>query len=193
MYMNTPSQKNIDIKNYERIFKEKINFVVEKISRFFKGTSQEDSFLNEKLLDLSDPFIKSRIKEIKETTESIAEYLKIEYINYDEYYDFREIQSMMNQTLDYGSIEELKIILKIFNEFKNLTEFKFELLSNKSHSKSISFKDIDEESKEIFEKRYGEFSKFFFNRKREYYAIFEGECEEDVSEFFELMKKHALK
>ena len=193
MYMNAPNRKNIDLEKYERIFKEKINFVVEKISRFFKGTSQEDSYLNEKLLDLSDPFIKSRIKEIKETTESIAEYLKMEYINYDEYYDFREIQRMMNQTLDYGSIEELKIIFKIFNEFKNLTEFKFELLSNKSQSKSISFKDIDEESKEIFEKRYGEFSKFFFNRKREYYAIFEGECEEDVSEFFELMKEHALK
>ena len=96
----------------------------------------------------------------------------------------------MNQTLDYGNIEELKIILKLLKEFKNLTEFKFDLLSHNPSSRDMSFKDLDEKSKKAFEKRYREFSKFFFNIKREYYAIFEGECEEDVSEFFELMKDH---
>lgn len=193
MYINTPNHKSIDLESYETYFKEKINFVLEKINKIFNKSQIDSPSKDTRENDLLKIHNQIKINEIKESTESIAQYLKTEHIILEEYLDFRQIQKLLNHALDSGNLDELKIILRLLNEFKKLNEFKFELLHQTTNNGNASFHHIGKENKKLFEKRYEEFDKIFFECEREYFDIYDGKYEEDLREFFELSKDQIKK
>lgn len=152
MHANANYPIAIDFKKYESSFKDSIKSIIEKIMNIFHRFEESPK-------KMEDDFYEKIILEIKESASLISKSIKENHILEMEYYEFREIERLLDESLDKGNEEGLKIILEILEEFKKITEFKFNLLNQCS---------IDKETMKRFEREYDEFSKFLFNCEMAY-------------------------
>lgn len=195
MYMNTPRQKNIDLENYENTLKEGIQTVIIKINDIFNYIQENHT---DKEINLHEEYHK--LRDINYHMSIILKFVKENYILESEYYDFMEMQSLINQSLENKNKEEIKIASKIFNEFKKITELKFDLLyediinnPNKDIKTGQIFNNISENKKKEFEKEYKKFSHFFFKCEMEYHTL-EGKTKhESAKKYLTLFDREYLK
>lgn len=111
------SNEYVVAESYIDIFKEWVNNICSKVSTIFESS---DSNINENKTvvkvntNFYNSFHEDLIKEIIDSTENIAHFLKTEYILSKEYYDFREIQRLLIQALkDDDNRLKLEIIINI--------------------------------------------------------------------------------
>ena len=167
--MTAPSHNEINLEKYENAFKEGIKSIVEKIYKIFKKHQEKEDY-------------QKIINEIRENTESIAQYLKENHIIELEYHDFREIQLLINETLKHDNNEEYEIILDVLREFIKITEFKFNFLTENLELQTPEY--IQKE----FREEYSKFNKYLFQSRVKFYSLSEEIVENDMKEFFEIIE-----
>ena len=114
--------------------------------------------------------------EIDNRMNNILKFLKEDNILESEYYDFMEIQSLLNQALENQNIREIEIVLKILNEFEKIMGIKFDLLhkdltTEKNIKTEQVFNNVSLNSKKEFEEEYEKFSSFFFKCQMEFHTL----------------------
>lgn len=190
------SNEYVVAESYIDIFKEWVNNICSKVSTIFESS---DSNINENKTvvkvntNFYNSFHEDLIKEIIDSTENIAHFLKTEYILSKEYYDFREIQRLLIQALkDDDNRLKLEILLNIIEKLLDITNYKFDLLYESSKNGELSFEYIPLELKEEFKEKYDEFHKFLFNSKKEYYSLNKNHSNQNSKKYFNLMAESIL-
>lgn len=190
------SNEYVDAESYIDIFKEWVNNIRSKVSTIFESS---DSNINENKTvvkvntNFYNFFHEDLIKEIIDSTENIAHFLKTEYILSKEYYDFREIQRLLIQALkDDDNLLKLEILLNIIEKLLDITNYKFDLLYESSKNGELSFEYIPLELKGEFKEKYDEFHKFLFNSKKEYYSLNKNHSNQNSKKYFNLMAESIL-
>ena len=182
---------NISFDEYKATFKNWIHNIVEKLTSFFKEPDENKTLILtydsvEVANDFFNFFYESIVAEIKETSERIANFLKTEHILIREYYDFREIQRLLNKSLDENNEDQLEIISILIQKLNELTDLKFDLLYKSSKDGIYSFKFLSDNDKRIFEEKYDEFSDFFFDCKTKYYSFSQNKPSGISKKYFKL-------
>ena len=194
MYMNTPNHI-INLEKYEETLKESIQTILRKIGNIFNNTQEysieNQGCLNKEYLELE--------KDINNRMSNILEFLKENHILKSEYYDFMEIQSLLNQALENKNMHEMEIVLKILKAFEKITELKFDLLQkdllnyNEDFKGDEIFNNVSQNLKKEFEEKYEKFSSFFLKCQMEFHTL-EGKTKhESAKKYLNLLEREYIK
>lgn len=165
MYENV---KITDLNEYVRIFNELLEKVAEKFQNFFEKTNSRKA--SDEEFELKYEII---VNEILETCEEICENLKAFHICEREYYDFIAIESIIRSVLTEKkrfNEKNLEIVSNILKKYREITEFKFEIIQRSINEGNKSLNNLPIELKEEFKMEYVKFERKFLYDKLEYYS-----------------------
>lgn len=153
----------MDLNEYVGTFNELLERMGNKFQNFFSKTNDEYFELNYETL----------VNDILETCEEISENLKAFHICEREYYDFIAIQSIIHSVLNEKkrfTEKNLEIVSNILKKYREITEFKFEILQKSINEGNTSLNNLPIELKEEFKREYAKFERKFLYDKLEYYS-----------------------
>lgn len=158
MYENV---KIMDLDEYVRTFNELLERMANKFHNFFAN----DAYFELKYETLAN--------EILETCEEICENLKAFHICEREYYDFIAIETIIRSVLTEKkrfTEKNLEIVSNILKKYREITEFKFEIIQKSINEGNKSLNNLPIELQEEFKTEYAKFERKFLYDKLEYYS-----------------------
>ena len=173
MPINITKTEKIDLQQYRNIFNELIEKINNKLSSIFKNNPDEENTYQ------------IIVNEILETTMQICEYLKFNHIIKEEYYDFVDIQDLIEEVLNKNfSSENIQIIINILERLNEITEYKLMLIEGSKNN------ILTAESLKSFKEKYLEFERDLFYFKKDYYK----DCTPDnrAKEYFEIFREDLM-
>ena len=115
----------MDLNEYVIAFNELLEKVTGIFEKFLKKTNKEK--MNDLQFQLK---YNALVNEILETTKEIAKYLRRHHILEIEYYDFMEIESIIERIITNETLlteSNFKLIRNLLKIFKKITEVKFQI------------------------------------------------------------------
>lgn len=165
-------------------------WITDKLNYLFHWIKKSN--IDEENLSSLNTFIDEVKTEIKDSTNNIANFLKSQHILKEEYYDFKEIQRMINNALSSNNKFKIQIISMILEKLIEITSFKFYLLFKDNISCELDLSHIPEEDVLKFKNEYKKFHKFLFDSKRKFYTNEKNELYGSSKKYFNLMKDELI-
>lgn len=156
--------------------------------------SKYPSIINEQKLKKADiAFIYSiNINQIVQQDDELAVILKEQPLFREEFFDFLEVQQIMEYTLknqDYTkpNVDQTKFIKELFEEFSDLINHKVNLLDAIPDQK-----ELEEKTESKYQPKYESFQKVLFKYKEKFYLEIytpSGKHKETIDNLYAIMKE----
>ncbi len=181
--MELANENIMDLNEYVIAFNELLEKVTGIFEKFLKKTNKEK--MNDLQFQLK---YNELVNEILETTKEIAKYLRRHHILEIEYYDFMEIESIIERIITNETLlteSNFKLIRNLLKIFKKITEVKFQILKESLKNHDSLMTDIPKDLMEKYEREYEKFECDMFDFQVEFYTQLEVDDKIDIQPFFE--------